>query len=262
MGDRPTVSAFVITHNEEANIAECLESVSWADEIVVVDSLSDDHTVEIARQYTERIIPREFAGYTDQTLYAFEQTTGEWVLWLDADERLTPQAQQQIQERLGRSVGPGCDAFAFPRLTWLLGRWVKHSGWYPQPKVRLMRRAVSTIGGDKLVPRAVVDGKVVRLTGEILHYSYPGGIADMAQRSIKYACIAAEARYEAGRRFSLFRLLTNPPLTFLGRYILRLGFLDGLAGLTIAASAGYYRFVRELKLWEFCRASLRREREG
>jgi len=243
-------SAFVITYNEQDGIRDCLESVKWVDELVIVDSYSEDATVEICREYTDRIIQREFAGYVAQTRFAFEQTTGEWVVWLDADEVLTPEAQREIVRRFEAPDGPGCDGFTFPRKTYFIDRWITHSGWYPQRKLRLLRREVARIGGDEPHPEAAVAGEVMDLDGGILHLSYPGGFQEMATRSAVFASRAAKARFEAGKRASRVSMVLKPPLEFVKKYVFRLGLLDGLPGLAIAVGSAYYRFMRELKLWE------------
>jgi glycosyltransferase involved in cell wall biosynthesis len=248
------VSGFVLTRNEAANIGDCLKSMQWADELVVVDSFSQDATVQIARQFTDRVIQRQFAGYVAQTRFGFEQTTCEWVLWLDADERLTPEALQEVRQRFERPGGPDADAYAFPRKTCFLDRWIRHSGWYPDRKVRLFRRDVTRIEGTEPHPVAAVQGSVAKLKGDILHYSYPGGVTQMFQKSADFADRTARVRYERAQRFSILRLTLEPPVVFLARYLLRLGVLDGIPGLCISASAGYYRFMRQMKLWELAHA--------
>lgn len=245
-----SVSGFVITFNEEANIRDCLEGMKWADEIVVVDSFSEDATVEIAREYTDRIVQRPFAGHVGQTRFALEQTTCDWVLWLDADERLTPAAHEQVFEALESPGDVPWAGFAFPRKTWFLDRWITHSGWYPQHKLRLFRREKAVIVGDEPHPAAIVDGPVRDFTGDILHYSYPGGLQDLVRRSASYADIGAGVRYERGMRFSILRLLLRPPFDLFKKYVLQLGLLDGLPGVAIAAGSAYYRFLREVSLWE------------
>jgi glycosyltransferase involved in cell wall biosynthesis len=243
------ISAFVMTFNEERNIRDCLESMKWADEIVVVDSHSTDATIDIAREYTEKIIERPFAGYVAQTAFAYEQTTGDWTLWLDADERFTPEALAQVTAEL--EAGADCDAFAFRRKNWFMGRWILHSGWYPEYRMRFLRRSACRIVGPRPPhPVAEVDGKTKRLRGNILHYSYPGGIMDMARRQALYAERAAHARIEQGRHARLHNLLIRPPFSMFRHYILQGGFRDGLAGLAIAVSAGWYRFLREVRMVE------------
>lgn len=244
------VSAFVITYNEQCNIADCLEGLKWADELVVVDSFSQDRTVEIAGRYTERVVQREFAGYVAQMRYAAELTTCPWVMWLDADERLTPEAFAQVRREFERSGGPSHKGYAFPRKTFFMGRWIKHSGWYPQHKVRLFHRDFGSVGGEEPHSTVEMRAPTKNLDGHILHYSYPGGMADLVGTSTKYAASAARVRHQAGRRPSLLNLLLKPPGTFLKKYLLQLGVMDGLPGLAIAGVAAYYRFIREAMLWE------------
>ena len=244
------ISAFVITYNEEDNIADCLESMKWADELVVVDSFSQDRTVEIARRYTERIIQHEFAGHVAQTRYAFEQTTRPWVLWLDADERLTQEALDEVREVLGHQGEPEYSGFAFPRKTFFMGRWILHSGWYPQHKVRLWYREAGTITGEEPHPRVDLYGPLRKLKGDILHYTYPEGVRDMAAASSRYAWYASRERHAAGRKFRMPNLLLKPPGVFLKKYLLQMGFLDGLPGFAISVGAAYHRFLRETMLWE------------
>jgi len=243
------ISAFVMTYNEERNIRACLESMKWADEIVVVDSHSTDGTLDIACEYTDTIIERPFAGFVAQTAFSYEQTTGDWTLWLDADERFTPEALAQVTAAL--EAGADCDAFAFPRKNWFMGRWILHGGWYPQHKARFLRRSACRIVGGEPHPIAEVDGAIQRLTGDILHYSYPGGIMGMARRSVKYAERAAHGRFERGGRFRWHNLLLRPPFAAFRRYILQGGFRDGLPGLVIAVGSAWYRFMREVKMAEY-----------
>lgn len=244
----PVVSAFVITYNEQDMLPACLESMKWADEIVVVDSHSEDATVEVARRYTDRVIEHEFESYTAQTRFAFEQTTGEWVVWLDADERLSDEARDELRAELAGT--PDCQGFAFPRRTYFMDRWITHSGWYPQHKTRACRRSAGRIVGSAPHPEMQVDGRVKRLNGDILHHSYPRGVVEMARRSSRFARMGAEEQYARGQRFRAWRLLARPPLEFLKKYVLQRGFLDGLPGLVIAVGSAHGRFVREARLWE------------
>ncbi|MBS3762718.1 MAG: glycosyltransferase family 2 protein [Planctomycetes bacterium] len=250
MSPRPEISAFVITYNEENNIRECLESVAWVDEIVVVDSFSEDRTVEIAEQYADLIEQRPFPGHVDQTRYASEQTSKPWILWLDADERLTPAAREEIETSFEQTNTPSFQAFSFPRKTFFMGRWILHSGWYPQPKIRLWNREHGEVVGEEPHPRVKVDGEAKKLSGDILHYSYPAGMKDMVNTSTKYASYAARTRHEKGRHFSMLSLLLKPPGNFLKKYLLQLGILDGFPGFAIAVGAAYYRFMREVMMWE------------
>jgi len=248
--DGKTVSGFVITYNEEEGIRDCLEGMKWVDELVVVDSHSEDSTCEIAAEYTDKIIRREFAGHVAQTRFAFEQTTGQWVLWLDADERLTQAAADEIRAHLAGPAEAQYDGFAFPRKTFFLDRWIKHGGWYPQHKLRLMRRTEAAIVGDEPHPEAVVDGRVKKLAGDILHLSYPGGVGEYMERARVYADISARGRFARGKRAMWPALLLKPPLAFLKSYLLKGGLLDGVPGLAVAVGNAYYRFSRDLRQWE------------
>ena len=243
------ISSFVITYNEQDNIGECLESLQWTDEIVVVDSYSTDATVDIARDFTDRVLQREFAGHVDQTRYASQQTTHPWVLWLDADERMTQEAFEEVHQAMSAG-GEDPAGYAFPRRTYFMGCWITHSGWYPQPKVRLWQRDRGEVVGEEPHPKVQLEGPRRVLHGDILHYSYPGGMKDMVETSKKYAWYAARERHKKGRRFSFLSLLLKPPGNFLKKYVLQLGMLDGLPGLAIAVGAAYYRFMREIMMWE------------
>lgn len=247
---RHQISGFTLTFNEEKNIRDCLESLKWVDELVVVDSGSEDRTLQIVREYTDRIIEHPFEGHVAQTRFAAEQTSLAWVLWLDADERLTQEALDEIHAFF---TGPDCEQYAgvaFPRKTFFLNRWITHSGWYPQPKVRLFHRDSGTVGGKEPAPAVTVSGKVKYCRGDILHFTYRHGLRDMVATTNKYTDYAARERHEAGKRFSWTKLLLEPPLTFLQKYLIQRGFMDGLAGLAIAWGTAYYKLLREIKMWE------------
>ena len=244
------ISGFVITYNEEDNIGDCLDTLNWVDELVVVDSGSEDGTVEIARRRADRVVHHEFLGYTAQTRFALAETSHPWVIWLDADERLTPEARTEIEGFLAGSRAEEYAGIRFPRKTRFLGRWVTHSGWYPKRKLRFFHRDRGELTGEEPSVRFEPSGSVREGTGDILHYSYPGGMADMLDRQNAFTGRAARARYRKGRRMSWMKLLLEPPFEILKKYFLQLGFLDGVAGLAIAGGTAYYKFVREIKLWE------------
>lgn len=244
------VSGFVITYNEEGNIGDCLETLDWVDELVVVDSGSEDRTVEIARERADRVVHHEFESYAAQTRYALGQTRHPWVVKLDADERLTAEAREEIREFLAGYEHEDHSGIAFPRKTRFLGRWVTHSGWYPKRKLRFFHRDRGQFTGEDPSCRFEPSGEVVEADGDILHYSYPGGMADMLDRQNDFTTRAARERYGKGRRMSWLKLLLEPPFELFKKYVLRLGFLDGMAGLAIAGGTAYYKFVREIKLWE------------
>lgn len=216
----------------------------------MVDSFSTDRTLDCARRFTDRILQHEFAGHVAQTRYAAEQTTCPWIVWLDADERLTEEAIAEIRAIFQRPGPPEPAGFAFPRRTFFMGRWITHSGWYPQHKVRLWHREMGHIAGEEPHPRVDLDGEAGELDGDILHYSYPRGMRDMVATSTKYASYAAREQHARDKRPSLLSMMLKPPGNFLKKYLLQLGCLDGMPGLAIAAGTAYYRFMREMMMWE------------
>src|SRR5947207_1767832 len=164
------ITATVITLNEEHNIAEAHESLSWADEIIVVDSESTDRTVEIAHRFTDRVFIRPWPGYSAQKNFAADEAANDWIFSLDADERVSPELECSIQDLEGKdSLEPA--AFEMPRLTFYLGRWIKHSGWSPDYKVRLYDRRRAAWEGDYVHETLKANGKVERIDGDILHYT-------------------------------------------------------------------------------------------
>ncbi len=241
------VTATVITLNEERHIAEALESLSWADEIVVVDSGSTDATVEIARRYTERVVVADWPGYAAQKNRAAAEASHDWVFSLDADERVTPELARAIDRVRGRA--PEARGFRVARRAWYVDRWVRHSGWYPDWQVRLYDRREARFAGDFVHESVKVEGAVGTLDGDLLHYTVES-LSDHHARIDRYTTLAAEALAVRGRRFSAARAIMQPPITFLQTYLLKQGFRDGAAGLAIAGFAAYYVFLRQVKLWE------------
>jgi glycosyltransferase involved in cell wall biosynthesis len=242
------ITATVITRNEEDNIAAALESLSWADQIIVVDSESTDRTVEIARRFTDKVFVRPWPGYSNQKNFAAEQSDNDWIFSLDADERVTPELAGQIKQirDRGNSAAAG---FEMPRKAFYLGRWIKHSGWYPDYKLRLYDRKRGRWEGDYVHETLAVDGRVERLAGELLHYTV-GSASEHHQRLDRYTTLAAREAYSRGKRPSLWSLLIVPRLVFLRSYILKLGFLDGWQGLVIARFASHYAMLKAAKLYE------------
>ena len=237
----------MITLNEEDRLEACLDSASFADEVVVVDSGSGDRTREIAEGRGARVVTHPFDGHVEQKNRAVDQAKSDWVLCLDADERLSPELREEIAAALGREDLP--DAFSMPRRTFYLGRWIDHGGWYPDRKVRLFRRDRARWGGVNPHDRVGVDGRVVELRGDIHHYSYRS-ISDHLRQIDLFTTIAAKEKRRAGAEFRLFRLIFNPIGKVLRMYVLKAGFLDGLAGFVVAVLGGYYVFLKYAKLWE------------
>jgi glycosyltransferase involved in cell wall biosynthesis len=244
------LSITVITLDEEERLRACLESVAWADEIVVVDAESRDKTTQIAREFTERVVVRPWPGFADQKNFALAQATGDWVLSLDADEEVSPELREEIQRLLAEP--PTCEGYAVPRKNIFWGRWVRHGGLYPDWQLRLFRR-----GRGRFVARAVhesvqVDGAVARLRGPLLHRSYRD-VSDFLTRADRYSTLAADEWVRRGRPARPLDLVLRPLGRFLGMYVLRLGVLDGWRGLLLATLYAYYVGMRSAKALEQAR---------
>ncbi len=243
----PKLSVYMITHNNEETIERALKSVTWADEIVIVDSFSNDRTAEIGRKFTDKLFQRKWPGHRDQYQYAADLTTHEWIMFVDADEEVSPELADEIRRELNGSA-EGVDGFFVYRRTFYLGRWIRYGGWYPDGEIRLYRRSKGRWEGG-LHARVVVDGTVRPLKNLYHHYTYRN-ISDQIQTIDKYSKIAAEDMARQGETFSLFKLLFHPPFRFIKEYFFKSGFRDGLPGLIIAVSTVYYVFIKYAKLWE------------
>ena len=242
-----TLSVAVVALNEEERLRACLESAVWAEEIVVVDAGSSDKTVAIAREFTDRVLFRAWDGYGAQKNFALGQCHGDWVLSLDADERVSDALREEIRVTLGG--GRPEVGFYVPRRNLLQGRWVRHGGFYPDWQLRLFRR-----GRGAFVERAVhesvrVDGPTGRLGAPLVHESYRS-IGDAVARLNRYSDLAAAELVLAGRGGSLVDLLIRPTWRFVSMYLLRAGFLDGWRGLVLAGLHAHYVFLRAAKVRE------------
>jgi glycosyltransferase involved in cell wall biosynthesis len=242
-----SLSVAVVTLNEEERLRACLESVVWADEIVVVDAGSSDKTMAIAREFTDRALFRAWEGYGAQKNFALGQCRGDWILSLDADERVSDALREEIRAALvsgGPEVG-----FYLPRQNLFQGRWVRHGGLYPDWQLRLFRR-----GRGAFVERAVhesvrVDGPAGRMGAPLVHESYRS-IGDAVARLNRYSDLAAMELALAGQGGRLVDLLIRPAWRFVSMYLLRGGFLDGWRGLVLAALHAHYVFLRAAKVRE------------
>jgi glycosyltransferase involved in cell wall biosynthesis len=249
----PKLSVTIITKNEAADIGDALASVAWADEIVVVDSESTDETAAIARRHDARVVVRAWPGYVDQKNHAASLATHDWILSLDADERVTPALAGEIKALMGRAPEAiGHAGFRIPRVTRHLGRWIRTTDWYPDYQLRLYDRRIALWTGRYVHEAVRVRGTTGRLRGELQHYAYCD-IADHLETVDRYTTYAARQMQEAGRRAGLLQIALHPPLAFLRNYIARGGIRDGVPGLIVSAMNAYYVFLKFAKLWELQR---------
>jgi glycosyltransferase involved in cell wall biosynthesis len=246
------VSVTIITHNESANIRAALESVAWADEIIVVDSESSDDTVAIATRYTSRVMVRPWAGYVAQKNFAAEQATYDWIFSLDADERVTPALADEVRRVVEK--GSAAAGFRVPRVNFHLGRWIRSTDWYPDYQLRLYDRRRARWTGKYVHESVTAEGPVLNLEHELQHYAYRD-IADHLRSLDRYTSLAARQMYEDGRRANWFDVLIHPRLAFVRNYLLRGGFRDGMPGLIVSVMNSYYVSLKFAKLWELCSPS-------
>jgi len=240
------IAAVIITYNEEDRLPDALASVrEVADEIVVVDSFSTDRTVEIAREAGARVVQNRFEDYGQQKNFAMTQAGSEWILNLDADERVSPELQRAIAAWKGGAAPLNASAFAIKRKTFYLGRWIRHSGWYPDRKIRLFRKDAAAWHG-RIHERLDVRGTVARLDGDILHFTYRD-IGDHVRRLDRYSAFQAEEIIRQEKKCLFLRLAILPPVTFLRHYFWKSGILDGFPGLVIALVQSWGTAMKYLK---------------
>ncbi len=242
------VSALVITRNEEGNIRRCLKSLSWADEVILVDAESQDRTAQIAREYTQRVYSHKWDGFVAQRNWTLKQAQYQWVFFLDADEVISPQLREELETLKDKEMGD-YSGFEIPRRAFYLGGWVNHCGWYPNYQLRFFDRKRGEWVEGMIHERVEVRGRVGRLKGEILHYPYPN-LSFHLQRMDSYSSLRAEELYQKGRRSHFWDLLLRPIFKFLKMFFLRLGFLEGVRGFIISCFGAYYSFLGYAKLFE------------
>jgi glycosyltransferase involved in cell wall biosynthesis len=245
---RPPISILLPTFNSAATVRDTLESVSWADEILVVDSFSTDGTLAICREYGTRIIQHEYMNSARQKNWAAPQCRNEWVLQIDTDETLEPDARDEIELVLA-SVTEGAQAFRFPRKNLVLGQWMRHCGIYPDYQTRLFRRDHGRWLEREVHAHIVVPGEVRTLKHHIMHQGMPN-ISKQIRNLDRYTRYEADEMRKQGIRFGWSRLLVRPWLVFLHRYVWLKGFLEGWRGLIVCAYLGIYDFLAQAKLWE------------
>lgn len=250
-------SVAIITYNEEANIRDCIASVhSLADEIIVLDSESTDKTLEIARSFSKvKIFSQKFKGHIEQKNDAISFCTSEWILSLDADERATPELLKSIQDFL--QSPKDVNGLKISRLTYHMGRFIYHSGWYPLYRYRFFKKGFAKWTGENPHDYIEIEGKGDKLKGDIIHYSFKD-LSHQVDTINKFSSIVAFTRFKKGLSFSVFRSILKPFVKFLEIYIFKLGFLDGYPGFVIAVSSAYSTFLKNAKMYELKKDIIKR----
>ena len=238
------LSVIIITKNEAHNIRDCLESVSWADEIIVVDSGSTDETAAIAREFTPHVYSHDWPGFGAQKNRALDYATGDWVLSLDADERITPALRAQLNHAMEEA---GDDGYCLPRLSQFCGKFIRHSGWYPDYVLRLFKRGRGRFSDDLVHESVKLQGRVGKLTSPLMHYSYLTE-ADVDRKVEQYASAAAQQMYKKGKVAKSLDAPVRAAWAFFRTYCLKFGFLDGVAGYRVACMNARTTYLKYEKL--------------
>ena len=241
------ISVVIIAFNEEAKIADAIRSVSWADEVVVVDSESTDRTCEIAAELGAKIIVHPWPGFSEQKQFGVDSAENDWILSIDADERISDELKAEIL-----SLQERADGYRIPRLTFYMGQPIRHGGWYPDRQLRFFDRRNGRWNGLLVHESIAMDsGAIVKdLPGDILHFSIDGPEHHHQMIGERYAPLAARQMLAGGRRTTKFRVITVGPIAFVRTYFLKLGFLDGFAGFCVARFAAHHAFLKHVLLWE------------
>lgn len=247
---RPPLSVTIITLNEEKNIARAIESVrGFAQEIIVVDSGSHDRTKEIATSLGARVIENPWRGYGQQKNFAQDQTKYDWVLNIDADEQVSPELAQEIQLTLERDDSKNVQGYFIPRLSHYLGRWIRHGGWYPNRLIRLANKKTSRWTEPDVHEALEVRGAVNILQHDLYHYPFRD-IQDQIHTNLRFSKLGSEVLKKRGKQKSLILLLVKPIGKFLETYVVKRGFLDGIAGFIISVNAAHSIFLKYAYLFE------------
>ncbi len=242
------ISVCMITFNNSRTVEKTLKSVlPWAHEIIVVDSFSKDNTPEIVKKYTDNFEQRAWPGFRDQYNYCISKAKNEWVIFIDADEEISPELAREIMQRVETDSGK-YDGYIIHRRTFYLGRWIMHGGWVPDYEIRLFKKSKGSFEGG-LHAKVVVQDKVGTLKNFYFHYNYKD-VSDQIDTINNYSDTAAKDMLAGGRKFSFIDLIFRPPFRFIKEYLIKRGFMDGMPGFVIAVSTAYYVFIKYAKLWE------------
>ena len=245
------IAAIVIAKNEEENIAACLETLHWADELIVLDSFSDDGTVEVARASGAEVRQRRFDNYARQRDAALGMTSKEWVFFVDADERATPELAEEIRHVVSQGDFNG---WWVPRRNYIFGKWIRHAGWFPDHQLRLLRRDSARYDLRREVHELVVlDGEAGYLQNPLIHYNYDS-LRQFRDKQDRYTDYEVRELFESGQRARPCNLVLQPLRQFRWRYLTLRGYRDGWRGLLLSSLMAYYEFVRYWRLWHLQRA--------
>ncbi len=248
--DKLPISAAIITLNEEKNIEACLQSLNWVDEIIVVDSLSGDATKQLAVASGATVIDQAFLGHVKQKQLAVDNCKHDWIICLDADERVTPELRDEILMLFSKKQHETlANGYSVPRKSFHLGRWIMHGGWYPDRNIRVFNKQHGFWGGVDPHDRIQVSGEVKKLSGALEHYVFKDLKHNIDTNNF-YSGISADIFFEEGNKPSVLKLIFKPFGKFIETYIVKRGFLDGLPGFIISVGAAYSMFLKFAKLWE------------
>ncbi|NCA82480.1 MAG: glycosyltransferase family 2 protein [Opitutae bacterium] len=246
--DRLKISACVTAGNEEDKIAACLASLEWCDEVVVVDSFSQDKTYEISKQYTALVFQHPWEGYIAQKNYIRSLARHPWILFVDADEVVSDDLRGEIEREFAADPGETV-GYRFPRMVHYLGKWIRHGEWYPDIKLRLFRKDCGHSEGHEPHDRVVVNGPVKTLRSPLYHFTYDN-LADHIHTLNRFSSISASEKFSRGEKFRWSDLIIRPPWRFCKSYLVKRGFLDGRQGFIIALMSAFGVFVKYAKLME------------
>jgi glycosyltransferase involved in cell wall biosynthesis len=251
---RQSVSCSIVVFNEEQQIRECLETAKWMDEIIIVDAYSTDQTKKICEQYTNHVFQRKWNGFGEQKNFAIEQATSDWVFILDADERITPELRDEIENILASYTPDGPVAFSVPRKNFHFGKFITSAGCYPDYQLRLFRRGVGRLNDEEPHNKFVFQGVGTHLKAPLEHYT-ERKIQDYLRKHGNFTSLGAKERRKTKQTVYWSDLALRPLLTFYKYYIVRQGFRDGIQGFFVSVFAGMYTFNKYAKLFELLRAS-------
>ncbi|HET6370002.1 MAG TPA: glycosyltransferase family 2 protein [Nitrospiria bacterium] len=242
------LSVVIVTKNEERNLRDCLDSARWADEIVVVDSYSTDRTLEIAREFTDRIYERPWEGFGIQKNHAMDMATSPWVFILDADERITEQLRDEIRSVVA-SPPAGIVGYQLPRRNFFYGVWIQHCGCYPDYQLRLLRKGLGRLDDAEPHNKMILQGEMGTLSAPLDHLTSPT-VGDHLKKMSNFSKLAAQEKYKTKKKVGGRDLFFPPIAMFIKMYLLRGGWREGIAGFVFAGFASLYTFLKYAKLWE------------